>query len=180
MSVPALNIFSLEVTDDGEESQVPRSVSVYSDKREAASRAWRGKRGYWWYHFEYTRAHGTCIFPIMRGALKTKNTTGLSDGNEQLTFFDVGRAFIVPGEEACGRSNGWYLEVLLIHVGCPGNNCVLTAISVFPCETILLNITKISSLSSSLAGLDFGPTRRKWSWFGKDYGKLLTGARKFV
>ena len=147
---------------------MPRSVSVYSDKREAASRAWRGKRGYWWYHFEYTRAHGTCMFPLMRGVLETKYTTHLSDGNEQLTFFDVGRAFIVPGEEACGRSNGWYLEVLLIHVGCPGNNFVLTAMSVFPWETILLNITKISSLSSSLAGLEFGPTRRKWSWFGKD------------
>jgi hypothetical protein len=60
----------------------------------------------------------------------------------------------------------------------PGNIFALTAISVFPWETILLNITKISSSSLSLAGLEFGPTRRKWSWFVKDHGKLLTGARK--
>ena len=56
---PSAKMTRDEVTEAGDDSHVPLSVTVYSESAEAAARAWRGKRGYWWYHGEYARAQGT-------------------------------------------------------------------------------------------------------------------------
>jgi len=61
-SVPSLKISKLSVTLLGDDNHVPLSVNVYSERKDAAWSAWRGKRGYWWYHEEYAKAHGTCKF----------------------------------------------------------------------------------------------------------------------
>jgi len=44
----------------GSESNVPRSVRVYSSSRMAAVSAWIGKAMYWWYQVETGVAQGTC------------------------------------------------------------------------------------------------------------------------
>jgi len=51
-SEPILYCLNLEVVGWEAESHVPLSVRVYSESKDAASRASRGNRGYWWYHFE--------------------------------------------------------------------------------------------------------------------------------
>lgn len=49
LSVEALNIVNWLVRDGSKLKNVPRSVSVYSPRRIAAVKAWRGKAIYWWY-----------------------------------------------------------------------------------------------------------------------------------
>jgi len=46
LSEPFLKTFSLDLTASVAVSQVPRSVRVYSERRDAASKDSHGKRGY--------------------------------------------------------------------------------------------------------------------------------------
>jgi len=88
----------------------------------------------------------------------------LADGNEYLAFLDVGSTLV----EARQKPSGWSqiriwrsLGGIQIRSSLLRSRLFLTTTSAFPQATILLNIVRISSFSSNLAGLDMGPTRIK-------------------
>ena len=89
----------------------------------------------------------------------------MSDRSEELAFFDVRGTLVVTREEQSGRTGGGIggdlvMRALKRVVTSPQLRRTIT--SVFPLETILLNMVRISSsFASRLAGLDFGPTSKK-------------------
>jgi len=112
------------------------------------------------------RAHGTWRFGISTEmGLKRNVRIHLSDGDEELAFLDICATLVESGQEP-----SWYGRVGRFLGQRKGSAMSLykillfTTKSRFPQVAILWNIAETLSVSTKLAGLQGGPTRRKWSY----------------